>query len=185
VFTPAVVTQRRCYSCAEGIYGVQGAGGVLREQADAGAAQLAPGTLGQTDELLAPPVGAREGDGAAGDGAVVGEQADRRLRGGGLAGAGFADQGGDRSASDGDVDAAHRLDDPAAGAVGDAEVADLQQRLGPGVVRGRGSCLGLGPGLGAHTCSLSPMAVLRRLVDSTTAATTRPCSRVSHRAVAT
>src|SRR5699024_7503582 len=178
---PAVDTQRLGDARADGAHGVQGAGGVLRDQADAGAAQLAPGTLGQTDELLAPPVGAREGDGAAGDGAVVGEQTDRRLRGGGLAGAGFAHQGGDRAARDGEVDAAHRFDGSAAGAVGDAEGADLQQRLG----LGGGGLRGLGLCVGTHACSLFPMALVRRLVDSTTAATTRPGSRVSHQAEAT
>src|SRR5690625_6734122 len=82
---PAVDTQRLGDARADGAHGVQGAGGVLRDQADAGAAQLAPGTLGQTDELLAPPVGAREGDRAAGDGVVVVEMSDRLLRGGGIA----------------------------------------------------------------------------------------------------
>src|SRR5699024_9336586 len=179
---PAVDAQRLGDARADGAHRVQGAGGVLWDQADSGAAQLAPGPLGQADELLARAVGAREGDGAAGDGAVAGEQADRRLRGGGLAGAGFADQRGDRAACDGQVDAAHRLDRSAAGAVGDVEVADLQQRLGPGLGRARDSCLWLG--LSAHSCSPFPMALLRRLVDSTTAATTRPGSRVSHQAVA-
>src|SRR5699024_7898337 len=44
---------------------------------------------------------------------------------------------------DGEVDAAHRFDGSAAGAVGDAEVADLQQRLGlgGGGLRGLGLCL--------------------------------------------
>ena len=182
---PPVDTQGLSDARADRAHRVQGAGGVLRDEADPGAAQLAPGPFGQAHELLRYAIGTGEGDGASGDAAVVGQQADRGLRGGGLPGAGFTDQSGDLATVDGEVDPAHRLDLAPAGAVGDGQVGDRQQRLRPTAPAGCEGSRWRGASVGAHARSLVPMASLRRLVDSTTAATTTPGSRVSHQAVAT
>ena len=126
-----------------------------------GTADAVEAALRPAGDILAP-----QPDGARFEPAVVGQESDDRLGGGGLAGARFADQRHDFAGMDGEGDA---VDDarPALGfAIGDRHAVEFEY----------GSA-------GPHGSALRA-ARLMRLADSTTSTTAKPGKVVSHQAVA-
>ena len=158
---PRVKAQDLAHLGADRLHRVQRGAGILRDEADRGAADAVEPALRPAADVLA-----LQPDGAGFEPAVVGQEPDYRLGGGGLAGARFADQRHDFAGVDGEGDA---VDDagPALGvAIGDRHAVEFEHG-----------------GAGPHGSALRA-ARLMRLADSTTSTTARPGKVVSHQAVA-
>ena len=107
---------------ADRVHRVERGHRLLKDHADAIAAQLAVVRVRQADQLAAV-----EADAAADDG-TIGQQAHQRERGDGFAASGFADETQGLAALQREADAANGLRGPAAGVEPDAEIPDFDQR---------------------------------------------------------
>ena len=129
----AVGPQRLLDLEADGPHRVEVGHGVLRHQADGGAAQ--------GGEILGAQVGdvtALEADRAAGDSTGSGQQPDDGMGQGGLSRARLPHDGDRLAGVEGQVRLAHGRDEPGRGAEGDLQVADLQEGIALGLPGGRG-----------------------------------------------
>jgi hypothetical protein len=107
---------------AYGHHGVERCHGLLEDHGDRAAAMTAHGLFREGEEVFGARCGG-EGD-ASGDVRLRWKEAHHGERGGGLAGAGLADEAEGLARGDGKGDAPHRL----LRAEGDAQVADAEQR---------------------------------------------------------
>ncbi len=132
----------------DGVQRVEAGHRLLEDEADVVAAHVAQAAgVGREHVLAAVAHGA-------GDLGVLRQQPHGRERGHRLARAALADERQGLAGKELEADAAHRLGALAALDEGDAEVADVEQRLGErelaGVLHAAGSCRGAGSGRGVR-----------------------------------
>jgi len=112
--------------------GIQGRHGLLKDHADAGAADGAHAGFGEREQIFVAKAD------AAGGFRLRREEAQDGKRGDGFAGTGFADEAEDFTGGDGEADVAHGADTTLRSGEIDGQVVEFEQARHSVIVAGRG-----------------------------------------------